>query len=295
MLSALVIAIASIELHAKTPAKIKNLQRVTFFNKTDGDVAMTLRWDVNKGSKRWTFGFSSEEEHILKSHHKDNVFVAPFSEYHLGSVVVTPAANLAGKDLAQLAINSASFTNEFMGNQTEEERRRNRQLTAAASGATDIAYAISESLNKDHLDNLSQHKTFFVVEYSREKSLMPGQKKIRVKDYRDRAHYDQEIAREGGKNTGIVPPAKLDKKMAAPVNDQQESSVDAELRQLELEERRLALQEKRLALQQKELALANQRAAKIDNESISTTVEPIVSVAVEPIVDDMSDAQVAGE
>ncbi len=242
------------------PQKNKPLERVAFKNEFGSDVAMSLIWQANKNSK-WTFGVDVNEEHILKAHQKELIVPAPYSEYHLAHIEVTPAANMEGRDLAQIAIHSAAIANDYAGNKTEEERRRAQQLRDAASDATEIAYRISKSLNHDELN--VRKDTFFVIEHSRDKSKISGQKKIKIKEYLHKNDYEAEVAKVAAQN-----------KAAAPINAPQSiSKEDADLKQLELElareEKRVALEERRLALKQRERVLAKNNDGIIEDAVVA--------------------------
>jgi hypothetical protein len=109
-------AISTVSISAKK--SLPNKDQVFFTNEYGADVAIALTWE-GKGM----FSFSVEEDHIVKSHHKELMFKGPYSGYHLAKIDATPAANLEGKDLVNIAINGAGLFADLTMNQ--ESNREN--------------------------------------------------------------------------------------------------------------------------------------------------------------------------
>lgn len=241
------IACVAMPLFAKK--SLPNKDQVFFTNAYGADVAVSLVWEGGI--------FPSEQEFILKSHHAEKMFKAPYSGYHLTEVSVTPAINVTGKELAQMATVGASLVADYVSDGSKEQQLQNQKLTTAASKAVDLSYAVAKALNKDILR--VRGDKYFIIEKTKEATKIPGQRKIVIKDYVDKKAYEKQLEKIAEKSPDLIEPKIEQQSMAKVLQNAQKNISQSNMhaqQKLTLEKRRLALQLEQLALEEQELVLA---------------------------------------
>jgi hypothetical protein len=184
----------------------ENKDVIYIINNYGDDVAVDLNWYPKP--KSWSFLASNQEfiinefdsyddeldnkEFIHRYQHK-----SPYSKYYLAEIKVTPAINKLGKEQAQMAAAGVNVAaHNFAMHTDDKETAANARLVGnLASTATDVGYAIAQSLNEAHIafDKPTSPSLFLVIEKSDKKSTIKNQKQIKIMKFLSRESYQKHL------------------------------------------------------------------------------------------------------
>lgn len=175
----------------------ENKQQIFIENNYGQDVSVYTLWKLSSPK----IGYNLEEEIGINVKNKSEKMIkAPTSRHHLVKISTMPLKNMYGAK-ASIATGYLGSTGTSIANNVTNPVT-SFAIIAAGTAAGIMGARIINSLNHSEINKTKDH-TFFVIENNGKKSKMAGQKQIKIKEYKSRKHYEDEIAKTtpAGENT----------------------------------------------------------------------------------------------